>query len=125
MLGIALLDSANNAVGFGPFINEDMLYRIHWTSTGTNINSPTTRLFACDYQSLYFLRVTDDGTTRKFYVSMNGLDFYLWYGEASNTDVTPTKAGLMIYNNSGIGSSTAIYSFYNYVVTDSILPQFS
>jgi hypothetical protein len=71
----------------------------------------------------HFLRATDDGTNRDFYVSANGVDFVLMYTEADSA-ITVNAVGISLYNNSG-GISFApndIVSVYNWTITNSILP---
>lgn len=67
-----------------------------------------------------YIRLTDDGTTRKYLVSGNGLDYLLLFSHATNTHLTPTKVGLCVYNKAAgtLDSKTAIT---NWVVTASVL----
>jgi hypothetical protein len=50
-----------------------------------------------------WIRITDDGTSRRFYISSNGSDWQLHYTEATNTYVTPTVAGICTHNI-GVGT---------------------
>jgi hypothetical protein len=68
----------------------------------------------------YWIRITDDGTTRKFWISANGLDYVQVYSEATNTYVTPTRFGMFVLDNSGSGWTDKI-SVYHYLVTNSVL----
>ena len=61
---------------------------------------------------------------RSFYGSVNGLDWIAYGTEATNTGVTPTKPGIVLYNNGGGNSGVAIMQIYHFLVTGSILPQF-
>jgi hypothetical protein len=89
-----------SVTGFGAFVIE------HWS-----------------HEALYFVRITDDGTNRKYYVSANGLDYALMRSEATNTTITPTTTGLGFYN--GSNPQDLPVTVYNWAVTGSILPQFS
>ena len=68
----------------------------------------------------YYARITDDGTTRKMYLSENGLDFFLFYSEPTNTFVTPTKFAIVVYNNAANSLQAKAY-IYSYLVSSSIL----
>jgi hypothetical protein len=46
-----------------------------------------------------YLRITDDGTNRKFYQSSDRKEFALVYSEATNTFVVPTKVGIQAWNS--------------------------
>lgn len=69
------------------------------------------------------MRITDDGTTRKWWVSNNGKSWAPTYSEATNTDVTPTEVGFASYysnaNTSVSGNGRA--SVYHLSVVSSIL----
>lgn len=68
----------------------------------------------------YFLRITDSGTNRKFYISSNGKDFVEVYSEATNTFVTPTKFAMAGYNNSA-NTVTAKANVQHWLVSSSVL----
>lgn len=55
------------------------------------------------------LRITDDGSNRKFYSSINGLSWWQHYSEATNTYVTPTQVGFLIGAVNG-GNSSGYWS---------------
>lgn len=74
--------------------------------------------------SLCFARVTDDGTTRKYWWSNDGLDYNLITSEATNTFVTPTNGFFGFYNENG-QSVDAIFSVFHFQVSNSILSQFA
>lgn len=70
--------------------------------------------------TLYFLRITDDGTTRTAYISSNGKDFSKIFSEATNTFLTPTTYGLYSFSNT-VGSQAAKASVYNLSISGAIL----
>ncbi len=90
-----------------------------WSNSTTYVASIVTSGMLFNPSNTY-LRITDDGTTRKFYFSSNGLDFVLVYSEASNTYVTPTEFGIVCYNDSQ-NSYTANISVTNWLITNSVL----
>jgi hypothetical protein len=69
---------------------------------------------------VYFLRITDDGTNRKYYVSADGKSFALIYTEATNTGLTPTKFGFCVENLDS-ASRVGVVSLYHWLVTNSVL----
>lgn len=95
------------------------MQRDNYTNAGVFANTPIVRPWAFNPAS-YFIRVTDDGTTRNWYASQNGLDFNLFYTEATNTFLTATKCGIVCYNNSS-GTLPAKMSIYHWKVTGSVL----
>lgn len=67
-----------------------------------------------------FLRITDDGTTRKYWVSSNGLDFIMVFSESTNTFLTPTSTGIIIRYN-GTSASSFKAALYGWLISNSIL----
>jgi hypothetical protein len=128
MLGVALLDGTGNVAGFGVFVDSagpSITFRCLWTGSGsanTNIITANTNVTG---ESLFFVRLTDDGTTRAFYISVNGLDYFFVLAEFHNADVTPTNAGIEFYNNAGGAGGTAIISIFHWLVSSSLLPGFA
>ena len=94
-----------------------------WSAAGS-ISASSSKSHNQSGNALFFLRITDDGTTRSFYGSVNGLDWIAYGTEATNTGVTPTKPGIVLYNNGGGNSGVAIMQIYHFLVTGPILPQF-
>jgi hypothetical protein len=75
---------------------------------------------------LNWVRLTDDGTNRVFYWSLNGKDFTEIMTEATNTFLTPTNWGLMGYcvGNTAAGTGggfPAKAAFYHMQATAGIL----
>lgn len=68
-----------------------------------------------------FLRVTDNGTTRSYYISQDGKDFILCYSEGRTTGVTPTVAGVAIYNDGTTANLPVKAGVFNYLVSSSVL----
>lgn len=67
-----------------------------------------------------YIRITDDGTNRKYYISSDGLRFFQVFSEATNTYVTPTKCGIFAHNVNTTGNP-AKGSILNWKVTNSVL----
>jgi|GEM_PF-3316490 len=83
-----------------------------WTSS--TAFSAATRLTTAQFNPAdFYLRITDSGTIRSFYLSNNGRDFVLIYSEASNTWVTPTAFGLVCYNsaNNAVAAKVSVASW--------------
>lgn len=68
----------------------------------------------------YHVRITDDGTTRKFLISSNGLDFMLVYSEPTNTYVTPSYFGVAVFNSTSSSTDMRV-SVEHWKVTASVL----
>jgi hypothetical protein len=68
---------------------------------------------------LLWLRITDDGTTRKYYHSSNGKDWSLTYSEGRTIFITATEFGLAALNN--VGSIDLRLSIHHLAVANSIL----
>ena len=67
----------------------------------------------------FWMRITDDGTTRKFWLSQNGEDYVQFYSEATNTYVTPTKFAFASYC---ANTSIALKAFIrHWLITTSVL----
>jgi hypothetical protein len=71
--------------------------------------------------SLFFDRITNDGTTVTYWVSNNGKDYESVCTQPAGTYLTPDSVGIGISSN----GQPAIFSIYNYAVTGSVLPQFA
>jgi hypothetical protein len=128
MLGAALLDGSGNAVAFSMFANSagsSTTFRCFATGSGSALANAISANINATGESLFFVRITDDGTTRAFFFSQNGLDYFLALAESHNADVTPTNAGIMLYNNAGGAGGTAIISIFHWLVSSSLLPGFA
>lgn len=101
MQTMATVDSWNSVASFNAQINF--------------VRSP--QIAASDH----WTRITDDGTSRTFFVSADGVRYFQWYQEATNTFVTPTLAGILVHNGSDLTSQPAKASLYHYKVTPFIL----
>lgn len=140
-LGYAGTPAASDASALGIAVSDGTKYRalyVYAINTAANTNSGTVRgvidswtsstVFGTTLRAFsisvdpsnYYARITDDGTTRRLYVSANGLDFFQLYNEATNTLLTPTKFAIVCYNNAA-GSLQSKASIYNWVVTASVL----
>jgi hypothetical protein len=93
-----------------------------WTSSASYWEALFSNAFAGFGTGYVALRITDDGSTRKYYWSANGLDYYLSYSEATGTYITPDTVGLGFFIS---GSANGTFTVYNFAVTGSILPQFA
>lgn len=86
------------------------------TLTATATNIATT--FPIGGNQVY-LRITDDGTHRAYWISSNGLDYSKVFQENTNTFLTPTKCGIMC--RAASASPPIKLAVYNFVVTGSAL----
>lgn len=95
-----------------------------WNSTSsyqsTVFTGSDVSLAPCIGSLPFFLRLTDDGTTRKFYFSYNGLDFKFLYSEAHTAFFTATKGGIEVYNMSSSGAAATV-AVTHFQITPSIL----
>lgn len=71
------------------------------------------------YQTNFF-RITDDGTTRRYWVSTNGLDYVQVYSHATNTYLTPIKCGIVSWCNNATLASYKVTA-YHWLVSNSVL----
>ena len=67
-----------------------------WTN-GTTFSAYVSSPYTAGFFGNFWLRITDDGTTRKFLFSTNGKSYLEIYSEATNTYVTPTTCGMVGY----------------------------
>lgn len=86
------------------------------TLTATATNIATTFPIAGNQ---VYLRITDDGTHRAYWISSNGLDYSKVFQENTNTFLTPTKCGIMC--RAASASPPIKLAVYNFVVTGSAL----
>lgn len=68
-----------------------------------------------------FLRVTDDGINKRFWVSTNGLDYVNVYSESVSVFGVVTKVGVNIGASVENTQNAAVASVYNFTVTSGIL----
>jgi len=68
--------------------------------------------------TLYFLKITDDGTTRKFYFSKDGKDWLLVQSESTGTFITPNQCYIGCANFSGF---THAFSVWHWQMANSVL----
>jgi hypothetical protein len=82
------------------------------TVTGCSLNSDT-----------LWLRITEDGTTRNYYVSKNGFSYKLVYSEASGTWLSATQVGIYTHLVSeATANSVPIVDVFHLLLKDSVLP---
>lgn len=129
LAGIGLSNSNSDIVlftGFGSQMAQTFstnFVRAQWTNANTFGSfaeypyTPTTSV-------LSFARVTDDGTTRTYWTSQNGLDYGVQFAEASGNVITPANVSLAFYND-GSNSQNAVFSVYHWNVANVILPSVS
>lgn len=99
------------------------IYRLaidKWTNS-TTFSAATTRHVAWINPSAVYLRITDDATTRKYYISSNGKDYALALSETDSSSFisAPTSAGIALYCDDTAGSFKG--AFYDYTVSGSVL----
>lgn len=68
------------------------------------------------------MRITDDGGTRTYYVSMNGLDYAKVFSEASSTFV-PTKIGVAFTVSVHVSGIPFVFTITSFKLTSRVLPQ--
>jgi len=68
--------------------------------------------------TLWFFKMTDDGTRRKSWYSVDGWDWMLLIDDASGAFLTPNKAGIVMTNFSSL---TWTFSCYHWAVYNSIV----
>ena len=125
-LGIALSDGTKYRTFYVGITNTTTTTAASWQYTADSWTDLTTfsahsiaaATFA--FNNPFCLRVTDNGTTRTFYISQNGRDFTTIGNEATNTFVTPSKVGIALYNG-GSATITAKAAIYHWLVTSSVL----
>lgn len=101
------------------------LLRTDWRTEGTSyVTSALTGEQVFVNPSLIWLRLTDDGTNRNFYLSNNGRDWTLVFFEGNTVEITPDQIGLAFLNRSGgiSGAPVMVASVYHYLITNSLLP---
>lgn len=90
-----------------------------------NISGSTTTnliLYSSSVQaSNVYCRITDDGMTKRFWTSANGLDFMQVYSDASSVFGAATKLGILIGASGDSTKPNAVADVYNFVVTPDIL----
>ena len=95
-----------------------------WTSTTSGNSTSVSTSSSWNSQTLVFLRITDDGTTRSFYGSQNGKDYFLLTTEGHTATLTANQWGIFFQYFSA-SSFTAVVSVFHFLVSNSVLPQFS
>lgn len=126
---IGLRDNTGKWVGFGAVYaapnsgagNVFVVRRDVWASS-TSLSSTGTAIgITTPVGGLIWLRLSDDGTNRTFYSSVNGQDWLPIIVEANTADITPTEIGLAWYNVS-VGGLPAVFSVFDYGAANSVLP---
>jgi hypothetical protein len=123
--GITLSDGTKHRAWFGGSFGtaaDTVIPRI-WVDSWTNATTHSAGVKVQAYIGTtveFWLRITDSGTLRTFFYSLNGKDYVQMYQEASNTFVTPTLWGLIAYNNS-TDSVSAKVAFHHWKETSSVL----
>jgi hypothetical protein len=114
--GIALSDGTKYVtalvvcIGGVVAASDNRVVRTSWTNRTTVSTSAGGNALL---SGLVWLRITDDGTTRIFYYSLNGKDFVQYNNENTNTFATPTTWGLAGYHAAISGAGTAKIAFYH------------
>lgn len=124
--GLALTDGTKVRgyyMGFwGPSGATDKLSIDSWTNAttfGAQVSFQTLfKQFVC---ADHYVRITDDGATRRFWISADGKRYFQVYSEATNTYVTPVRCGLFFHNVNTTGTTAAKVSVLHFKITDSVL----
>jgi hypothetical protein len=89
----------------------------------TNLNSAGAAAFTLTNwtggSANFFLRITDNGTTRSYLLSTDGKTFILGASEPTNTSITPTQFGICFEGANVTTPMTA--NIYHFLVTASVL----
>lgn len=91
-----------------------------WTTNAAVATVPYSANYAAPLWPKAFLRITDDGTTRKFYISQNGKDFSQVLSEANTTGLTATQCGIVVYNDSVSNGRETKASVFHYLVSSGV-----
>jgi len=95
---------------------------MNWNSV-TSFNTFTQNDAAMSNPAMIFVRITDDGTNRRYWLSGNGLDYALFRSDATNTTLTPNQTGIGVFN--GTNPQNVVVSVYHWLISTSVLPQFT
>lgn len=96
--GIYLYDTVSTKVEmFG--LGEARNYRVSTWATPTSSGSNVTGLVFCNLPDIIWLRIFDNSTTRKFLISVDGVNWIQIYSEATNTFLTPNRVGIGVDTN--------------------------
>ena len=108
--GIGLFDGTKIR-GFyaGLSANTTVMIVTSWNTTTGAVANPR-NIINIAY-GIWFLRITDDGTTRNYNYSWNGKDYANFFSENTNTFVTPTQMGMIFLNDGGQVAKTTVYHF--------------
>jgi len=61
-------------------------------------------------QPIWWLRISDDGTTNKrYWISIDGINWFLLYSEGRTTTYTPNQVGFFVDHQSGTSSQLAMH----------------
>lgn len=115
----------------GLFVGNGTAFRTFYAGVGNNISygrvgSFTNSTTFSTYVSsnviwfdplMVFVRITDDGATRKFLMSNNGKDFVQMYSEAAGTFVTPTTCGMAFW----VDTNDSVVSVLHWLISGSVL----
>lgn len=122
--GLAISDGTKVRGSYMGFwgTNVDRLSIDSWANSTTftaqvNFSTPFKHFICADH----YIRITDSGTTRIFWLSTDGKRFFQFYSEATNTYVTPTKVGLFFHNIGASGIYPAKVSILHFKITNSVL----
>jgi hypothetical protein len=88
-------------------------YRIGASISGTPYNMGTSDYMSQNAPSWPWVKLTDDSTNRRIYVSRDGYTWLLLHSIATDTDVTPTRLvfGVSSRNNAGFEAALMIDSW--------------
>lgn len=110
--GLMLYDSVSgkvNTIGIG-FSTTHRMRIDNWTTTSSFSAQPYTR----DCAGLFsvYLKVADDTTNRKYYCSLDGINYYPVYSVGNTSFVTPNKIGLFWYYEQTTDQSNLSFPFF-------------
>ena len=90
-----------------------------WTNPTTFSSSPFEDNVGMNGPFMQWLRLTDDGTNRKFYTSNDGFNFSLHFSESRTTHMTADEVGIYLNAPSGgnVANRLSSIQFFHYLET--------
>lgn len=91
-----------------------------WNSTSSYSGDSITATKIAYAPRMYW-RMTNDGTTRKFWYSTNGLDYFMAASESPTAFLTESQIVVMFFYSAAGGTQTAKFALYDYQEANSVL----
>jgi hypothetical protein len=119
--GIQLSDGTKFRTLFVGYASSTVQLDIQQWATSSSVPSTVQSIASGWFPGLgvFFLRITDDNTNRKYYVSFDGKGFMQILSEVNTSGFTATKVGICIENISATWNGLS--SAYHFLETNSVL----